>query len=716
MGGSGSDPPRIERLQWDEFEARIRAGRIPPESEIRFAPLTGERFVRADELELVRSLRDDGALAWEARFGSGVAPIVTALLLGLQIRVWWWSQIDGGVLATSVFGNAASLVFEEHQVWRLITMGLVHVELMHILSNGLWFAYTGWNLERALGRTNLAVVFGASVVGGSTLSAWFSPYTFSIGASGGVFGMVAASVVFGLVHPELLPARGRRWFGLALLPYLVLMFWSGLRGERVDNWAHFGGLATGLVLGALLDPDEVQRRPRWNHRVRLGVLTGVAGVLATAALLGPRIAPLVDAVDARIASRPPSQQAAAAAQADVAQPVTWSVPPGWRTGSTAAGDLGFVSPVGSGERRAVWVGVRTDDQLVDPERALARWTERLLRRHPDATVATPAPSALAGREALAAIAQVPGDPPLVVEWRGVTRGAWVLEGTWQTEVAAASRLQPLGDRVWRSVGWGDPPELVQAQERFDHNPHDPSARLALIRERARIGEIDAALASCDEALARDPADRSTWSTCLDALAVAAPPADVLDRWLARALEAPPGAHTRIRVADALDRAGRPDVARGLLEIEWVDAPGDSALRKARRRLGLPTELVDGVPAEWAFDPITGDPRPADVLERWIAWEPTLADAQAAGEAWREERGRSTAAAVAAILVGDPAGIRPLVALKVGYLPAIDADVRGAVADELASAAAGKPQPWIPPEVIEALATRPDYPTTVRAER
>src|SRR5690606_33637586 len=101
----------------------------------------------------------------------------------------------------------------------------------------LWLAYTGWNLERALGRVNLRMIYLASVLGGRALSILFSPETRSLGASGGVFGLVAAAVVFGFVRPELLPQRGRRVFGLALLPYLVVMFLSGLSSVGIDNWA-----------------------------------------------------------------------------------------------------------------------------------------------------------------------------------------------------------------------------------------------------------------------------------------------------------------------------------------------------------------------------------------------------------------------------------------------------------------------------------------------
>ena len=90
----------------------------------------------------------------------------------------------------------------------------------------------------------------------------------------------------------MLPEKGRRLFGWALLPYLLLMFTMGLFQDGVDNWGHFGGLVAGLVFGFVLDPPPLQRRAGWNRFWQSGIVGGTLVLLTTFALVGPRLHPL----------------------------------------------------------------------------------------------------------------------------------------------------------------------------------------------------------------------------------------------------------------------------------------------------------------------------------------------------------------------------------------------------------------------------------------
>ena len=69
-----------QQLTLETFEARVQSGQIPPDAFVRFEAVTGPNFVRADELELYRSLRNPDIVAWRERFRRGKAPILTALL------------------------------------------------------------------------------------------------------------------------------------------------------------------------------------------------------------------------------------------------------------------------------------------------------------------------------------------------------------------------------------------------------------------------------------------------------------------------------------------------------------------------------------------------------------------------------------------------------------------------------------------------------------
>ena len=80
-------------IAWDDWEERVRSGRVPEDALIRFEPVTGDRWLRAGDLESYRSLRTDAAIAWRRAFLYGPPPIATALLVGFQIRVFLVAQI-----------------------------------------------------------------------------------------------------------------------------------------------------------------------------------------------------------------------------------------------------------------------------------------------------------------------------------------------------------------------------------------------------------------------------------------------------------------------------------------------------------------------------------------------------------------------------------------------------------------------------------------------
>lgn len=674
--------------------------------------MTGPDWVRAGDLELYTSLRNDAAIEWRQQFRGGPPPILTALLVGFQIRVWWSSQIPWvrGLLEER-FTNWAPPLLEDGEVWRLLSMGFLHTSTEHLFVNMLWLAYTGWNIERALGRINLLVLYLASVLGGSLLSLTMSPDTPSLGASGGVFGLVSASVVFGLVRPELLPARGRRVFGFALLPYLLLMFFSGLGNEGVDNWAHFGGLASGAVLALLLDPEPLQRREHWNRKIHLGFGGIAVASLLVLALAGPRLASIVDSEVLRARHTRLRTGRAPELDLDRYRPLIYAIPAGWTPGVDAARGTAHVSPVGDGGFRAWGVRSRNRDTLQTTEAIAAEWIASLQAEWPHATISEPSPVQLAGWPGLGIVATIgAGAEPRRLEWRGVARGAWTLEEVWQVDLAREARLQPLRDRLRRSVIWGDPEELREARSDAERVAGSAKFQARLALALARVGQLDEALAIQEALLAEAPQDPKRWRDALELVQTGLARIEDPDDWWRRALAASPEPALIEAVARGLAADGREQVARGLLQIAWQASPGDRILKRARRRLELPTELdpQTGAPWQLVHDPLTGAPRQPPELPPL-----TLEAARAAGEHLAQQQAALAAAATAAISAGDRAGLVPLLVLRMGHAPTEDADVLAALATELQRAVDDRAPSWVPPGVVEALQANPGYLEQVR---
>ena len=129
--------------------------------------------------------------------------------------------------------------------WRFLTAGFLHIDALHIFSN-MYSLYALWILgQRVLKQFTVMTIYLVSIIGGGLLSFLFST-SISIGASGGVFGLfgLAVLIAFKYNQREMLSNLGQ-----VLLINVVI----GIIGSKyIDNWAHFGGFITGLILSFLV--------------------------------------------------------------------------------------------------------------------------------------------------------------------------------------------------------------------------------------------------------------------------------------------------------------------------------------------------------------------------------------------------------------------------------------------------------------------------------
>jgi membrane associated rhomboid family serine protease/Flp pilus assembly protein TadD len=208
-------------------------------------------------------------LITQAFFGINVAVFVGMLLSGASAM----SPTGANLLAWGANFGPYTLTGEW---WRLVTSCFVHIGLIHIAFN-MWCLWSlGGMAERLYGRTTFACVYLLCGIGGSLGSLlWHRTPTISAGASGAIFGLagaVIASLKLGEFPPESM-AQSTMQSLLAFVGYNVVF---GAISGMTDNACHIGGLATGVVLGALI--AKVSPAPRLMPR--LGVMALVAVVLA----------------------------------------------------------------------------------------------------------------------------------------------------------------------------------------------------------------------------------------------------------------------------------------------------------------------------------------------------------------------------------------------------------------------------------------------------
>ena len=135
------------------------------------------------------------------------------------------------------------------EIWRLLTCATLHVNFLHIWMNGQALLGFGKLIESSTDRAYLPLVFLPSAVCGSVFSLLLMPNTTSVGASGGLMGLVGFLAVLGYRRNKILPDG----FFKSILINICLIGVIGLVGFAIiDNAAHLGGLIAGVVCGCLL--------------------------------------------------------------------------------------------------------------------------------------------------------------------------------------------------------------------------------------------------------------------------------------------------------------------------------------------------------------------------------------------------------------------------------------------------------------------------------
>jgi membrane associated rhomboid family serine protease len=185
---------------------------------------------------------------------------VTRLLIAVNAGIFLWTLLGGvsGILSGSninrrQFDLALSSVFIENgEWWRLATAGFLHFGVFHIAMNMLLLFQLGQLLETGIGRTRFALLYTTSLLGGSLGALLLSPNALTGGASGAVFGLMAAATV-GLRQRGINPFQ--TGIGATLVLNLIITF--AIPGVSIGG--HLGGAIVGGAVG------YVMLEPRWNR-------------------------------------------------------------------------------------------------------------------------------------------------------------------------------------------------------------------------------------------------------------------------------------------------------------------------------------------------------------------------------------------------------------------------------------------------------------------
>lgn len=198
-----------------------------------------------------------------------VAPLTTALI-AINVVIWLLQVMPGSVVTNYLAYTPWITALEP---WRMITDGFVHSQSnpMHLLLNMYSIYIFGRVLEPMIGSLRFAAVYLISIFGSSVAVLWLSGIdTWVVGASGGLFGLMAAYFVI----LRRIGADSSQMVGLIAINFAFGFFIPGISWQ-----GHLGGLLSGAAVALVY---AATRSVRDRSKQVLGIAAVAAALVAVA--------------------------------------------------------------------------------------------------------------------------------------------------------------------------------------------------------------------------------------------------------------------------------------------------------------------------------------------------------------------------------------------------------------------------------------------------
>lgn len=188
--------------------------------------------------------------------------------------------LSPGSRALYQLGMTGGVAWERHWWWTLFTAIYLHGSILHIFFNLMWVRQLAAEVNQYYGPARGFIVFTISGAVGFLASNLLSGAP-TVGASGSIFGLLGALIVFGHKHGGA-EMRSQYW------TWAAVMFVFGFFMSGVNNWAHAGGFAGGWLTGRLLSVYHERRENVVEILTALGLLalTVVGFVLSFVTVTG----------------------------------------------------------------------------------------------------------------------------------------------------------------------------------------------------------------------------------------------------------------------------------------------------------------------------------------------------------------------------------------------------------------------------------------------
>jgi rhomboid protease GluP len=178
--------------------------------------------------------------------------VVTITIAAVLVAVFFCEMIAGATgneVALLAFGALRTRDWSWVDWWRVFTFSFLHLNAPHLALNVAALLWLGGITERRLGPTSPVILFVitaiVSGVFGMLLGRWLPTTGIAIGASGAVFGFLAAAVVLVFRHQDAYGAADKTLQRALLICLIAGVTISLLPG--VSFAGHLGGFISGAL-------------------------------------------------------------------------------------------------------------------------------------------------------------------------------------------------------------------------------------------------------------------------------------------------------------------------------------------------------------------------------------------------------------------------------------------------------------------------------------
>jgi rhomboid protease GluP len=170
-------------------------------------------------------------------------PYVTILLIAINVLAFIYTSIYG-IETVGTYGGLYAPYVREGEFYRLITSVFLHANVFHLFLNMYALYIIGSQIESFFGSFKYLIIYLFSALTGSLLSMAFLGETWSIGASGAIFGLFGSMLYFGYNYRVYLGSTIKT----QIVPLIVINLLIGFTIPGIDPFAHLGGLIGGIII------------------------------------------------------------------------------------------------------------------------------------------------------------------------------------------------------------------------------------------------------------------------------------------------------------------------------------------------------------------------------------------------------------------------------------------------------------------------------------